>query len=460
MPDNDQSELTFDEEWEADAEQRLEMVEYDTELGKQLGRDAQRMAAGELSPSEFHEKYHEAVVEEFGVDNRGDVTPPKSEDERFGYDTETPEGGGGGGNGQTPGVPGEDDPSRRDVMKTAGVAGAAAVGLSAFEGTAQRLGDDTDDDEDLQWGMAINQNNCIACLNCIEACNEENNNTPDALWMFVHRYVEEQYTDDEESLTRPCQHCSDAPCTAACPVASRHTRDEDGIVLTDYETCIGCRYCEVACPYGVNYLQWATPREREEFKSSGISIESVEPDDPEGESADGISIDSEDDGGIRLDSDPNGGIQLASDEGIELDSDQEVRFDNETNEGIDAAGNPPKGVMGKCTFCVHRQDSEHEALVGTTACEDVCPTDAIHFGNMEDEDSDPRQHLDSIDEDESTFRLLEDHGTEPNIVYVGNEPSAEAEPVDGPRTVEDMNRDLQTHRTDRTPVTDSTEDEA
>ncbi len=459
MPDTDQSELTFDDEWEADAEQRLEMVDYDTELGKQLGRDAQRMAAGELSPSEFHEKYHEQVVEEFGVDNRGDVNPPTPEDQKFGYDTETPNGDGGDGNGQAPGVPGEDDPSRRDVMKTAGAAGAAAVGLSAFEGAAQTVADGDDEEDDLQWGMAINQNNCIACLNCIEACNEENNNTPDALWMFVHRYVEDDYTDNEEYLTRPCQHCSDAPCTAACPVASRHTRDEDGIVLTDYETCIGCRYCEIACPYGVNYLQWATPREREEFKSSGISIESVEPDE-EDEPESGIELDSEREGGIRLESDEEGGIRLSSDEGIELDSDDEVRFDNKTKDGIDAGGNPPKGVMGKCTFCVHRQDSEHEALVGTTACEDVCPTDAIHFGNMEDEDSAPRQHLANIDETESTFRLLEDHGTEPNIVYVGNEPSPDADPVEGPRTVEDMNRDLQRGRTDRSPVTYSTEEDS
>ena len=410
--------LQFDAEWEKEAEERLEMVEYDTELGKQLARDSQRLAAGEISESKFYEKYHEAVVEEFGVDHRGDISPPDREDDQFGYDTSGgPDPDESGGNGQQPGVPGE-DPNRRDVMKTAGAVGAAAVGVNTAEGIAHSVnGTDDESEGDTQWGMAINQNNCIACLNCVEACNEENNNTPDSLWMFVHRYVEDDYTEKEEYLTRPCQHCSDAPCTTACPVASRHTRDQDGIVLTDYETCIGCRYCEVACPYGVNYLQWATPREREEFESSGIEM---------GELVDEVDDDTE--------------------------PEEELRYERETVDGVEAAGNPPKGVMGKCTFCVHRQDSGIESLEGTTACEDVCPTDAIHFGNLEDSESAPRQHLSNIDDNESTFRLLEAHGTQPNVIYVGNEPSPEAEPVEGPRKLEDMHRDLQRHRTDREPV--------
>ena len=70
MSDTDSSELIFDEEWEADAEERLALTEYDTDLGKELARDAQRMAAGDLSESEFYEKYHEEVVEEFGRDDR------------------------------------------------------------------------------------------------------------------------------------------------------------------------------------------------------------------------------------------------------------------------------------------------------------------------------------------------------------------------------------------------------
>ena len=453
MTDTSSQSSRFDEEWEADAEDRLAVVDYDTELGKKLGRDAQRLAAGEITQTEFYERYHEDVVSEFGMDKRATL---RSSSEEFEYDTESGTDGTDppDGNGQLPGVPGEDDASRRSVLKTAGAIGAAAVGLGGAKGAASSAlaSEDTDDeDDDIQWGMAINQNNCIACLNCVEACNRENSNTADALWMYVHRYVENEYTDDEEYLTRPCQHCSDAPCTAACPVASRHTRDEDGVVLTDYETCIGCRYCEVACPYGVNYLQWATPEEKAQFASSGIPL------DENGDiDEDGLRMDS-DDPDIDLDSD-DPDIHLES-EDIVLDSESEVRYDTKTKDGIEAAGPPDKGIMGKCTFCVHRQDSEHEELRGTTACEDVCPTDAIHFGNMNDPESAPREHLDQISENESTFRLLEEFGTEPNIVYVGNEPSPDATPVDGPRTLEDMDRDLQLHRTDRNPISYSSEDE-
>ncbi len=59
-----------DEEFDAWAEERLADVEFDTELGKEMGRDAIRLARGELSEEAFNEKYHEAVVEEFGVDDR------------------------------------------------------------------------------------------------------------------------------------------------------------------------------------------------------------------------------------------------------------------------------------------------------------------------------------------------------------------------------------------------------
>jgi len=83
---------------------------------------------------------------------------------------------------------------------------------------------------------------------------------------FEDGNVESPEPDNYESvhdfnfLVRPCQHCTDAPCEKVCPTTARHTRDRGGLVLTDYEVCIGCRYCQVACPYGVNYFQWGTGR--------------------------------------------------------------------------------------------------------------------------------------------------------------------------------------------------------
>jgi molybdopterin-containing oxidoreductase family iron-sulfur binding subunit len=151
----------------------------------------------------------------------------------------------------------------------------------------------------------------------------------------------------------------------------------------------------VACPYGVNYFQWGTP------------------DTPYGE--------------------------------LEYTHDERDRW-------VDSR--PPEGVMGKCTFCPQRQDGMRgEEKIGTAACEDACAMDAIHFGDMNDPESDPNRHLQQYKNDQkndrsqfpnrkdhtvSTFRLLEERGTEPNVVYVGNEPSPHAEQVDGPITYEDV----------------------
>ena len=68
--DQDQPPDIDDDEFDGWAEQRLADVEYDTELGKEMGRDAIRLARGDISEAEFNEKYHDAVLEEFGVDDR------------------------------------------------------------------------------------------------------------------------------------------------------------------------------------------------------------------------------------------------------------------------------------------------------------------------------------------------------------------------------------------------------
>ncbi len=348
------------DEWEAWAADIVEETEFDVDLGVNLARDAQRLAAGEISDEAFHNKYHDQIIAEFGVDERPTAPTPQHPD-----GTPAP---------RIPDVTG--GRSRRSVLKAAGAVGLGVAGLSAAQhgsrAAAAGANESTGSESDVQMGMAINTERCIGCLQCMDACNEENGNPAESLWMAVLRYEEDDYTDTEEYLTRPCQHCSDAPCETACPTNARYTREEDGIVLTDYDQCTGCRYCEVACPYGVNYLEWADPGEAEGFESES-----------------------------------------------------QVGDRN-------AAGCAPQGTMGKCTFCAHRQVSGDEDLEGTTACEDTCPVDAIHFGDMNDDSSAPRQHLANDTDGQPTYRLLEDRGTEPNIVYVGNEPSPTASQIDGP----------------------------
>lgn len=328
----------------------------DTELGAEMARDARRVAAGDLSRSAFEDRYGEAVAAEFGTDLSGEP-----------------------GGDQQPGLVSRmDSVSRRSVLKAgAAAAGATAVGAAVDRSSAQSA----PAGEDVQMGMVLDTTTCIKCLSCVEACKEENHTPEGHFWMEVHRYhrADEEYDGpaDCESLQRPCQHCTDAPCIEVCPNNSRF-KTENGRTLCDYDTCLGCKYCEVACPYHVNSFVYT--------------------DVPE-------YLDGPFDGQRR---------------------DEEGRW---------LAGTPPDGSCSKCTFCVHREWDEETR--GTTACEEACPVDAIHFGDLNDPESDPNQYLEDVPDGE-TFRAR-DEVSKPNVIYVGEEPEGvKLTPVTGPTTHADL----------------------
>ena len=391
MPDlgNDWRLSDLDEHWERRAAGHLADVDFDTELGVEIARDSLRVAQGDLTKAEFHEKHHDAVAAEFGIDDRPTRDAYNEEVEHSDRSGETDR--------NFPRVPdAEPLPSRRGLLKgagaalaagaTAGLAGCVSSSTSTSGTAAAQTG--VVEEGDVQMGMVIDTDRCIACMLCAEACKRENDTDVGTHWMHVFRYEEDEYGDAEEGyMPRPCQHCSDPTCAYVCPTQARHKRGSDGLVLTDYDTCIGCKYCQIACPYGVNFL------------------------------------------GKDDSTDVSPGF-----------------FGSETSEGRTTGGPPPKGVMGKCTFCVHRQDDS--STRGTTACEDDCPVDAIHFGDMKDPGSQPRQYL-REQRGTSRFKLLEQQGTEPNVVYLGHQPSQEATPTDGPYTYEDLGMEkLGEHRGD------------
>ena len=110
-----------------------------------------------------------------------------------------------------------------------------------------------------KYAMVVDLNRCQGCRACTEACKIENNTGEAMFWMHVFRFEDGTFPDTRMSfLPRPCQHCDNAPCVKVCPTGARFKR-EDGLVLTDSERCIGCRYCEAACPYHARRFNWEQP---------------------------------------------------------------------------------------------------------------------------------------------------------------------------------------------------------
>lgn len=126
------------------------------------------------------------------------------------------------------------------------------------------------------FGYALDLSRCIGCRRCVHACVKENNQSrdPEIQWIRVLQMDKEegvnlqhadQYYNPEEVpeeghfyMPVQCQQCKKPPCTKVCPVGATW-REKDGIVVVDYNWCIGCRYCMAACPYGARHFNWGEP---------------------------------------------------------------------------------------------------------------------------------------------------------------------------------------------------------
>lgn len=241
---------------------------------------------------------------------------------------------------------------RREFLKLAAVGVAVAAGTRAVKST--KASSETPKGEH-QWVMVIDQSKCIGCGFCTLACQAHNDINPDIQWNTVSDVG--MIGDKHIFLPRPCLHCEKAPCVEVCPVQATFHRD-DGIVMMDYDRCIGCRYCEVACPYQARSFNW-------------VAFEGENPRVPKW--------------------------------------------------GSPEVARRPRGVVEKCSFCYQRVDRGLEQGLtpgvdpdATPACVVICPVRARVFGDL----NDPESNVSKLLRDNPTYRLRENLGTGPRVYYI------------------------------------------
>ncbi len=121
-----------------------------------------------------------------------------------------------------------------------------------------------------QLALVIDLNVCVGCQACVTSCKQWNTSGSAGPLVDLNPYgaepsgtffnrvqtyeVGEFPSTETIHFPKSCLHCEDPPCVPVCPTGASYKREEDGIVLVDYDKCIGCKYCSWACPYGAREL--------------------------------------------------------------------------------------------------------------------------------------------------------------------------------------------------------------
>jgi len=245
--------------------------------------------------------------------------------------------------------------------------------------------------------MVINLQKCVGCGACAFACKAENNTRTRAKgqshnWADFVMKTEGTFPNTKHWVMPVlCNHCTNAPCVAACPVTPKAMfKTPEGVTMHNDELCIGCRACQNACPY--------SHAELDDRSLAGETYSVISFNPPGGNTHPQWS-----DKSAMIPGCTASGAETANTAGAAIPALNQFMAGD-----VDAIRKA--GVVEKCTFCYHRTSNGLQP-----ACVEACPAKARIFGDQDD----PNSEIAKVLKAEKSFRLQEDKKTRPNVHYVG-----------------------------------------